>query len=98
MVSEVTRARSFAMTALVKVPATEFARNFGKYQDEAISAKVIGVTSHGRIVGGYLSASELERYEQLKRRETETLTVGALDEDALAAIENAEYGIVGGAR
>jgi PHD/YefM family antitoxin component YafN of YafNO toxin-antitoxin module len=84
------------MTALLKVSATEFARNFAKYQDEAISAKVISVTSHGRIVGAYLSASELEHYEMLKRREREVLTVGELDDDALRAVAHAEYGRVGG--
>lgn len=34
------------------VGATDFSRNFAKYQDEAIEAKVINVTSHGRVIGG----------------------------------------------
>lgn len=84
------------MTTIVKVPASEFARNFEKYQDEAISAKVISVTDHGRVVGGYLSASELAHYEMLKRREREVLLVGNLDDDAMAAIEKAEYDVIGG--
>jgi len=75
------------------VRATEFSRNFAKYQDEAIEAKVINVTSHGRIIGGYLSASELARYEALKRREREVLIVGQLDDDTVSAIEKAEYGV-----
>ena len=74
------------------VPATAFARNFAHYQDEAIRAKVIVVTSHDRVVGGYLSASELARYERLKARERQTLRVGDLDAEAIAAIEAAEYG------
>ena len=74
------------------VPATAFARNFAHYQDEAIRAKVIVVTSHDRVVGGYLSASELARYEKLKARERQTLRVGDLDDAAIAAIEAAEYG------
>ncbi len=74
------------------VPASDFSRNFGKYQDEAIKAGVINVTSHGRIVGAYLSATELEHFERLKRREREVLKIGELDDETLAAIEAAEYG------
>ncbi len=77
----------------VTVRATDFSRNFAKYQDEAISAKVINVTSHGRVVGGYLSAEELQRYEKLKRRAAEVLIVGELDDETLANIEAAEYGV-----
>ena len=75
------------------VRASDFARNFAKYQDEAISAKVINVTSHGRVVGAYLSVEELRRYEVLKRRASEVLRVGELDEETVAAIEAAEYGV-----
>ena len=82
------------MAGSVTVRATEFSRNFAKYQDEAIEAKVINVTSHGRVIGGYLSASELARYEALKRREREVLIVGELDDETIKAIEEAEYGVV----
>jgi len=74
------------------VSASEFARNFGRYQDEAIRSKLIVVTSYGRVVGGYLSADELQRYERLKAREREVLKVGELDEDTVADIEGAVYG------
>jgi len=74
------------------VPATEFSRNFARYREEAIEARVIRVTSHGRMIGAYLSASEAAHYERLKRREQESLVVGALPDDVVAAIEAAEYG------
>lgn len=74
------------------VPASDFSRNFGKYQDEAIKAGVINITSHGRVVGAYLSAAELEHFERLKRREREVLKIGELDDETLAAIDAAEYG------
>ena len=80
------------MTDATTVPATQFARNFAHYQDEAIRTKVIVVTSHDRVVGGYLSASELAHYEQLKARERQVLRVGDLDDQAIADIEAAEYG------
>ena len=79
------------MASDMPVRATDFSRNFAKYQDEAIQKGVIVVTSHDRVVGGYLSASELARYEKLKAREREVLIVGALDDDAIADIESAEY-------
>lgn len=74
------------------VPASDFSRNFGKYQDEAIKTGIINVTSHGRVVGAYLSAAELDHFERLKRREREVLKIGELDDDTLGAIEAAEYG------
>ena len=74
------------------VQASDFARNFAKYQDEAIAKKVINVTRHGRIVGAYLSAAEFAHYELLKRRAREILIVGDLDEGTIASIEAAEYG------
>lgn len=75
------------------VRATDFCRNFARYQDEAIEAKVIIVTSHDRVVGGYLSASELAHYEKLKAREREVLVVGELGDDVVADIAAAEYGV-----
>ena len=81
------------MVATRDIPATEFSRNFARYRDEAIEAKIIRVTSHGRVIGAYLSASEAAHYEQLKRRETQSLVVGDLPDDVVAAIEAAGYGL-----
>lgn len=75
------------------VPATDFARNFAFYREEAIAEKVIRVTSHGRVIGAYLSASEAAHYERLKRREQQSLTVGALPDEVVAALEASEYGV-----
>lgn len=81
------------MTDHTTVRASDFARNFARYQDEAIEAKVIVVTSHDRVVGGYLSASELARYEELKSKEREVLVVGELTDEMVQMIESAEYGV-----
>ncbi len=54
------------------VTASQFARSFGRLQDEAFSGP-IQVTSHGRVIGAYLSAAEFEHFERLKRREAEIL-------------------------
>jgi hypothetical protein len=85
--------REVSMSDATTVRATEFSRHFAHYQDEAIRAKVIVVTSHDRVVGGYLSASELAHYEKLKAREREVLVVGELSEEAVADIAAAEYGV-----
>lgn len=74
-----------------QVSATEFVRSFGRLQDEA-HREVVEVTSHGRVIGGYLSASELEHYRRLKRREREVFRVEEMPEDLIAEIEAAEYG------
>ncbi|KEC70147.1 VIT1/CCC1 transporter family protein [Rhizobium phaseoli] len=58
-----------------------------------MAGTVIEVTSHGRVIGGYLSASELEHYRSLKRREREVLVVGELDDETISDIENAKYGV-----
>jgi hypothetical protein len=50
------------------------------------------VTSHGRVVGGFISAAELERFERLKRLERRNYLVGDLPDDIVADIEAAEYG------
>lgn len=44
------------------------------------------------MIGAYLSASEAAHYERLKRRERQSLIVGELPDDVVAAIEAAEYG------
>lgn len=76
-----------------RVSASIFSRSFARYQDEAIAEKLIEITSHGRVVGGYLSASELEHDKALKRREREILVVGELDDDTLSDIGKAQYGV-----
>jgi hypothetical protein len=81
------------MTQARTVRATEFSRNFAHYQDEAIRARVIVVTSHERVVGGYLSADELARYERLKAREREVLVVGELSDAVVADLQAAEYDV-----
>jgi hypothetical protein len=75
-----------------RVSASVFSRRFAHYQDEAIRQGMIVVTSHDRVVGGYLSAEELARYERLKARESQVVIVGELDDETVGLIESAEYG------
>jgi hypothetical protein len=72
------------------VDATTFRRDFGRYQDEA-HREPVKVTSHGRIVGGFLSSRDLDHFERLKRRERQVYVAGDIPEDIVNAIEAAEY-------
>jgi hypothetical protein len=74
------------------ISAVEFSANFARYETEASGANVVKIVRDGHVVGGYLSARELEHYEYLKRREAEVLRVGVLPPDVVADIEAAEYG------
>jgi PHD/YefM family antitoxin component YafN of YafNO toxin-antitoxin module len=73
------------------ITASDFARNFGRWQDEAHREPVL-VTSHGRVVGGFITAADLERFERLKRLERRNYVVGQIPDDIVADIEAAEYG------
>jgi prevent-host-death family protein len=72
------------------VDATTFRRDFGRYRDEAHRDPVV-VTSHGRIVGVFLSSEDLAHYERLKRRERQSHVAGEIPDDIIDAIEKAEY-------
>ncbi len=72
------------------VDATTFRRDFGRYQDEA-HREPVKVTSHGRVVGGFLSSDDLEHYERLVRRERKSYLAGEIPDDIVEAIEKAEY-------
>ena len=60
----------------VTVAAAEFAGDFERYRERATGGELIKIENEGRIVGAYLSAEELDRYEWLKRREREALIAG----------------------
>lgn len=49
-----------------EVPATEFTRNFGQYREIA-QREPVGVTSHGRTTGYFISAVAYEEMQKLKR-------------------------------
>jgi predicted sulfurtransferase len=82
------------MAHAFQVPATAFSRGFGKYRDEVHNVGVIEVTSHDRVVGAYISPKELEHFKRLKQRERQVIHVSEVDDELLAAIENAQYGEV----
>lgn len=76
------------------IPASEFSRNFGRYQDQAIEKRVLEISSNGRRVGAFLSQAEYERYLTLKARETSVVKIDDVPESLVRGIERAEYGAV----
>ena len=78
------------------VPCSEFARSFGRFREHATAGKVVKVSSHGRIVGAFISASELEHFENLKRRERQVYGIEDMPEELFEQIMAAEYGKTAG--
>lgn len=66
------------------VPASEFARNFGRYRVEA-QRKAVPVSSHGRIAGYFVAPDEYEEYERMKASRRTFATVD-LDENKVRAV------------
>lgn len=81
-------------TEVQPVPAAEFSRNFGRYQDKAIAERVIEVSSNGRPIGAFLSQDEYERYLELKRREVTVYTPENIPEELLEQIARAKPGVI----
>jgi prevent-host-death family protein len=70
--------------AMIRVSATEFSKEVGRYQDAALTQPVI-VTRNGRDRTVMISAEE---YARLKRRDREVFGAGELPEATVEAIRN----------
>lgn len=68
-----------------EVPATEFARNFGRYQEVA-QHEAVGVVTHNRITGYFVSARDYDEYQRLKATAPTALAVEELDAATLNAL------------
>jgi PHD/YefM family antitoxin component YafN of YafNO toxin-antitoxin module len=74
---------------MITVPSTEFIKGFGRYNLLA-QREAIAVTSHGRIVGYYVSAHEYEEYQRLKLRQRQVLAAEDFTDAELEEIANAK--------
>jgi prevent-host-death family protein len=74
------------MRDTVRVPATEFQKNVGRYSDVALTQPVM-VTRNGRDRTVMLSAEE---YHRLKRRDRDILGLDDFTEADLAALRAVE--------
>jgi hypothetical protein len=73
---------------MLKVAASQFARNFGRYR-EAVQREPVAVTSHDRITGVMVSPQDFEEYQALKRRAANALWAHELPDETLGALEEA---------
>jgi prevent-host-death family protein len=71
---------------MVKVSSAEFQKNFGRYQDIALTQPVT-VTRNGRDRTVIISAEE---YHRLKRRDRRVMGLGDFTPEDIAAIERAD--------
>lgn len=71
---------------MITISSAEFQRNFGVYQDKALTEPV-AITRNGRERVVMVS---VEEYRRLKRRAREALPVGALSDAELEAIARTE--------
>ena len=71
------------------VTATEFAKAFGRYKEEA-QREPIAITSHGRVSGYFISAREFEELQRLRAFERRVHRINDLPAEIADAIEGAK--------
>jgi len=65
------------------IPASEFTRNFGRYQMLA-QREPVAVTSHGRTTGYFIAAEDYEAFKRFKESRRSFATVDLPEERARA--------------
>lgn len=74
---------------MLEIPATEFAKNFGRYKELA-QREPIAITSHGRTSGYFVSEHEYAQYQRLKFRSRRVYHISELPEETIKAIASAK--------
>ena len=74
---------------MVRVTATEFAKNFGRYREEA-QREPVAITSHGRTSGYFVSPYEYAELVRLRAFERRVYRIEELPENIAQAISEAE--------
>ncbi len=65
------------------IPASEFTRNFGRYQMLA-QREPVAVTSHGRTTGYFIAAADYEAFKRFQNSRRSFATVDLSEEEANA--------------
>jgi PHD/YefM family antitoxin component YafN of YafNO toxin-antitoxin module len=73
---------------MIEVPATEFAKNFGRYKELA-QRESVAITSHGRTSGYFVSEQEYAEYQRLRAHARRAYHISELPETAVAALTEA---------
>lgn len=63
---------------MTQVAATEFARNFGRYREEA-QREPVALVAHNRVTGYFVPARDCDEYQRLKAMAPSALAVEELD-------------------
>jgi PHD/YefM family antitoxin component YafN of YafNO toxin-antitoxin module len=74
---------------MTAVTATEFAKAFGRYKEEAQRAPV-AITSYGRVSGYFVSAREYEELQRLRAFERRVHRIKDLPAEIAEAIQNSK--------
>ena len=67
------------------VPASEFTRNFGRYQMMA-QREALAVSSHGRVTGYFIAAEDYEAFQRFQDARRSFATVDLPDEKVEAIL------------
>jgi PHD/YefM family antitoxin component YafN of YafNO toxin-antitoxin module len=73
---------------MAAVTASEFAKSFGRYKEEA-QREPVAITSYGRISGYFVSAHEYEELQRLRAFERRVYALKELPAEIADAIEAA---------
>ena len=73
---------------MAAVSATEFAREFGRYKEEA-QREPVAITTYGRISGYFVSTHEYAELQRLRAMERRAYRLGELPRDLIEAIVTA---------
>ena len=71
---------------MAAVTATEFAKNFGRYKEEA-QREPVAITSYGRISGYFVAAREYEELRRLREFERRVYRLKGLPKEIAEAIK-----------
>jgi PHD/YefM family antitoxin component YafN of YafNO toxin-antitoxin module len=74
---------------MTAVTATDFAKAFGRYKEEA-QREPIAITSYGRVSGYFVSASEYEELRRLRAFERRVHRIKDLPAEIAEAIKSAK--------
>jgi prevent-host-death family protein len=71
------------------VAATDFVRNFSKYQDDA-REEAVEITSHGRATAFLISPTDYAEYLQLRAKSRRVLKIGQLPMSIIDSLRESE--------
>lgn len=70
---------------MLEIPATEFAKHFGRYRELAQRESLV-ITSHGRPSGYFVSEREYAEYQRLKSASRRAYHISELPEETIQAL------------